>query len=386
MSRMDSRFWSKSMVRILHLIETGGAGGAETVLVNLVTSLPGSEWESRTIVAREGWLHDRLVERGADVGVLSSHGPMDFRYLLSLRREIRAFGPALVHAHFFGSGVYGSLSSSLAGGIPVVCTLHGAPDVNPSDPLLAVKARLLGLGRNRVVYVSYQLRGRLEPLLGLPPGMGSVIHNGVSFPQVEAISRGLLVPDLRPGVRLVGAVGNIRVPKDYPNLLHAARVLCDERSDVHFLIVGGGEGALKEELLRLRRDLGLETRVHLLGFRQDVPQVMRALDLFVSSSSDEGLPLATVEAMGMGLPVVLTECGGVPELVENGRTGLLVPVRNPEALAAGILELLDAPERSARLGSDAKANVLERFSLSSMVQAYERLYGSLLPRSPASHA
>ena len=374
------------MVRILHLIETGGVGGAETVLVNLVTSLPGPDWVSRTIVARGGWLHDRLVEAGANVGILPSQGSMDLGYLLSLRREIRAFGPALIHAHFLGSGVYGSLAASLAGGIPVVCSFHGAPDVNPSDPFLFLKARLLSRRQNRVVFVSHRLRKRLEPLLGIPPELGSVIHNGVSFSQAQPIPKSHLAPNMNSGDRLVGAVGNIRVPKDYPNLLHAARVLCDEKSDVHFVIVGGGEGVLKEELLRLRKTLDLETRVHLVGFRQDVPEVMKALDVFVSSSSDEGLPLATVEAMGMGLPVVLTECGGVPEVVENGRTGLLVPVRNPEALAAGIREILDAPERAARLGSDAKKSVRERFSLSSMVQAYERLYGSLLPRSPAAHA
>jgi glycosyltransferase involved in cell wall biosynthesis len=258
--------------------------------------------------------------------------------------------------------------------------------VDRTDPFLFLKTRILRRERNRIVYVSHDLKRKLEPLVGMPGSWASVIHNGVDFCEDKKDSNqrellGLGVQDV-----LVGAVGNVRPAKDYRNLLRAARLLCDVYDHVHFAVVGQGEGELLDDLLGLRSELRLEDRVHFLGFRPDVPSLMGEFDLFVSSSSEEGLPLASVEAMGLGKAVVLTRCGGVPELVDDGRTGLLVPPRSPAALAKGIAYLVEHPDSATRMGVQAKESVRRRFSLESMVQKYELMYVDLMNRYPVHHA
>lgn len=374
------------MQRVLHLIDTGGPGGAETILIRLAAHFREPNWDSRVLLRRHGWLRDRLVGLGVDTAVIPSGPTPDLRLLSALRKEIRRLRPHLIHAHLLGSGVYGSVAAALTGDLPLVCTFHGIPDVDPDDRLLPVKARILSRARNRIVYVSQHLRRYLEPLLGVPDRMGRTIHNGVDLTGKEDMEDHSPELGFEPGDVLVGAVGNIRTAKDYGNLLTAARIVCDVRTDTHFAIVGEGSGALWEGLLAVRDRLRLAEHVHFLGFRRDIPALLRRFDLFVSSSSDEGLPLASVEAMGAGKPVVLTRCGGVPELVEDGKNGLLVPVRDPVALAGGILHLLKEKDLAARLGSAAASTVREKFSLETMLKAYEALYLDLIHTSDDAHA
>jgi glycosyltransferase involved in cell wall biosynthesis len=370
------------MVRILHLIDTGGPGGAETVLADLVEALPQDLWSSRIIVPREEWLFSRLEDAHRDVRVIPSRGAAAPGLIRALMREIRSFKPSLIHAHFLGSGVYGTLASSLTDRCPLVCTFHGLSDVGSSDRLLPVKARILSRDRNRVVYVSHFLRRHLEPTLGVPGRLGLVIHNGVRFSETGGSGVARAALGVAPGTIVIGSVGNLRKAKDYPNLLRAARIVCARKGNVHFVIVGQWVDELGGELLRLRETLGLVERVSFLGFRKDVSALMSGFDLFVSSSSSEGLPLASLEAMGLGKPMVLTRCGGVPEMVEDGRTGSLVPPRDPEALARGILSLLGAPETAARLGSEAREVARRRFSLSNMATNYQELYRRLMKEYP----
>jgi glycosyltransferase involved in cell wall biosynthesis len=356
---------------ILFLIDTGGPGGAETVLATLVDALDPQAWRPRVLVPERDWLWERLKVSGHDVRHVPSSGSADVRYLGSLWREIQAFRPAVVHAHLFTSGVYSSMASAAAGRPPVVTTFHGAPDVSPDDRLLGLKAWLVRRRAHEVVFVSHDLERTLRPVLGLAPDCGQVIHNGVPFPDGRPEPLPLGLP---AGSTVVGAVGNVRRPKDYPNLLRAARIVCDRRPDVHVVVAGDGGGELLEEVLGIRRDLGLEGRVHLLGFQDDVPAFLAALDLFVSSSSSEGLPLATLEALGAGLPAVLTDCGGPAEIIDDGRTGVLVPPENSQALAAGILDVLSRPDQGRNLGAAARTEVRREFGVQRMVEQYEALY------------
>jgi len=377
---------SPPLRRILHMIDTGGPGGAESVLANLVEALPKGAWASRVVLPREGWLRDRLLGSGVDTRVCPSKGSADIPFLLELVGEVRSFGPDLIHAHLLTSGVYGTMASSLAGGPPLVCTLHGEPDVPAADPLLWVKSRTLSRDTNRVVYVSQDLRRRLEARLGVPPRLGRVIHNGVRFLDSPGGDGQPLGLDILPGEELVGAVGNVREAKDYPNLLRAARLVRNVRPNVRFVVLGEAKGCLWDAIAGLRRDLGLEGTVDFLGFKPRIRDFLRSFDVFVSSSSTEGLPLAPIEAMGLGKAVVLTRCGGVEEIVRHEKNGILVPPANPGALAAGILRLLENPTEAGQLGQRARVDVRTRFSLEAMVAGYQHLYLELLQQGKTRDA
>jgi glycosyltransferase involved in cell wall biosynthesis len=368
----------RPQARILHLIDTGGPGGAETVLVTLTASLPPDLWQSKVVIPEVDWLAEQLRRQQAEVAVVPWGRAFDPRYVWRLAREVRSFRPNVIHAHLLGSGVYGTLASLLANGPPLLCTFHGRPDVSVDDPLRPIKGRILSRPTNRVAYVSHDLRAHLEPLLGIPSRLGVVIHNGVPFSTPPVTGRERAECGAGPSDILVGAIGNVRAPKDYPNLLRAAAIVCVARPNVQFAIAGGGAGPLWEELHRLRNELGLADRVRFLGFRSDARALMSVFDLFVSSSSTEGLPLATVEAMGMAKPLVVTNCGGVPEVVEHGVTGLLVPPRDPGALAAGIEAQLAFPERASSMAAAGARSARLRFDERRMASEYQSLYRTLI--------
>jgi glycosyltransferase involved in cell wall biosynthesis len=370
--------------RILHLIDSGGPGGAETILDTVEGGLSPGLWKSRVVVGFEDWLSSRLEERGVEFRVVETGRAADFSYLAGLMREIRDFRPAIIHAHLLGSGVYGTIASVLTDGQPIVCTLHGRPDVPDPDRFRFLKARVLSRSNNRVAYVSEDLRQWAEPLLGIPHHLGEVVHNGIDFPDVVLRGTERAQCGAGAGELLVGSVGNVRPAKDYENLLKAAAIVCGSRDHVRFVIVGDDRTELTDGLRKLAKSLGIADRVKFLGFRDDVAALVHTFDVFVSSSRTEGLPLATVEAVASATPVVLTRVGGVPEVVEPGVTGRLVEPRSPTELATGILETLSDPVGSKRMAEAGALDVRERFTARRMCDAYQELYQRLIqPVDPA---
>lgn len=371
---------------VLHLIDTGGPGGAETIYAQVALGLDRARWRSVLAVPERDWLYHELERGGGSPRLLEARGSFNVRLLGAILRLVRRERVSLIHAHLFASGVYASLAGRLAG-VPVVCTLHGRVDVEHGDPYLGAKLRILDSRRNRVVFVSDSLRRWYADTAPLRLAQMHVLHNGIDAaafaPGRDAGLRAEL--GLAEGEILVGAVGNIRPAKDYATLLQAVALLRGKAIPrLRFVIVGAGGNDLERALVLERARLGLEDSVAFAGFREDVPAVLRALDIYVSSSSSEGFSLTTVQAMACGLPVLATRCGGPEEIVEDGATGLLVGPSSAVELANGIARLAaDGPLR-ARLARAARAAVETRFALPRMVMGYERIYEWALGLRPAA--
>jgi L-malate glycosyltransferase len=182
---------------------------------------------------------------------------------------------------------------------------------------------------------------------------------------------------LDPDTLVVGTVANLRAQKAYPDLLAAALDVVERLPDVRFGAVG--QGPLEAEIRALHARLGLADRLLLLGHRPDAVRVMAACDVFVLASLYEGLGVAVMEALALGLPVVATAVGGVPEVVDNGREGLLVPPRQPHALADALLSLLTDDERRGRM-ADAAARRGAALSIDTAVRRTEAVYHELAGR------
>jgi glycosyltransferase involved in cell wall biosynthesis len=180
---------------------------------------------------------------------------------------------------------------------------------------------------------------------------------------------------------LVGTVANVRQSKGYEFLIRAARKIADAGRDAHFVAVGDIDAVLGKPLFDLIEQLGLQERFHFLGFRSDVPEILSELDIFVLPSVSEGFPLVALEAMASARPMVVTSSGGPQEIVENGRTGFLVPPGDPEALAAKVCELLGHPERAATFARMARARVENSFTVQEMINHYEELYERVIGRA-----
>jgi glycosyltransferase involved in cell wall biosynthesis len=363
------------MIKILHVIDTGGPGGAETVFLHTSTGLNPGKFRSVCVVSRDGWLTDSLRKRGVTPLVVPASGSFNLSYLRRLARIARDERVDIIAGHLYGSAIYCSLAGRLLG-IPVVSVLHGQSDIARSGRFAGMKRLLVRIGTRRLVFVSDRLKMDLAPALHLPESRCIVIPNGVDMEHFSNRRKASLREELRlrEGDILVGAVGNIRGPKSYDVLLEAARILRERSPHYRFAIAGEGSGPLYDSLLALRRQLGVENEVVFLGLRSDVASILRSLDVYVLSSTTEGFSIACVEAMAAGTPVVSTRSGGPEEIIEDGQSGLLVPTQDPRALADAIERIAADPLLSSHLSTQARERVRGRYTLTAMLTAYEGLF------------
>lgn len=367
------------MGRVVQLIDTGGPGGAETIFSVLARGLSDAGWTTIPVVPESGWLEDRLERAGLETVRQAARRSFDGGYLWRLVRLVRETGADLVHAHLLGSSVYGSMAAAL-NGLPAVCTFHGAVDVADPGLLDRTKFRLVDRLSSRVVFVSESLHRQLVGRMGITRAGTEVIPNGVDSARFPSSGDGGFRREL--GVEddevLVGAVGNVRPAKDYGVFLRSAARLRERSDRYRFVIVGEHDNRLCEELREEQRRLGLDGAVTFTGLRDDVPELLADLDVFVLTSSSEGFSLSTVEALAAGRPVVATRCGGPEEIVTDGVDGRLVEPGSPEAVAEAVEEMVGNPENARRMAANGRRTVKREFSVDRMVARYEALYEDCL--------
>ena len=273
----------------------------------------------------------------------------------TLARLLRRLRPRVVHV----TDVWPqALVAARLAHIPRLLVTHHTPELPRRDNPAGRAWRCLGWAtRPEVIYTSEADRDRdgRRPSHVVPLGI-----------DLDRFANGH--PAFPKDGPLVGNVARLAPQKDHETLLEAARLVRDRRPDVRFAIVGDGE--LREELER--RAEGLP--VLFTGARDDVPELLASFDVFAFPSLFEGLCLAVIEAQAAGVPVVATPAGGIRETVVDGETGLLVPTRDPGALAGGILRLLDDRELAERLATEARRRVRERYSEERMVELTLDLY------------
>lgn len=363
------------MKRILHLIDTTGPGGAETVFLNLLRGL-GPDWESLPVVKGPGWVEDSVREAGFRPLMIPSSGRFDLPYLRRLGKAIRDNRIDLIQTHLFSTTLYGGLAGRLQR-VPVIGTFHGDPDLGAAGLGGRIRFGLIRANTAKVVCVSESLRDRTMERAGFRLDELEVIQNGID----TALFRPGGAPGFREGLGiapetfLVGSVGNVRHAKDYETLLRAARLVRDQTGNrIHFLVAGQPTLPLFDRIEGLQQELELQETVSFLGFRDDIPDLLRALDLFLLTSANEGFSLVTVQAMATGLPVVATRSGGPEGILEHGKEGLLCDTEDPAALAESILRVRDDPGLAGRMGKAGLVTARARYSLDSMVERYEELY------------
>lgn len=365
---------------ILHTIDTTGPGGAETVFIDLATQLPEDKYRSVVVIRGKGWVYEELHRRGVRPILLDAKGSFNWHYLSGLRRLIKQERVDLVQSHLLGSNVYCSLAG-LTSRIPVIATFHGVVDISENERMKGLKFSAINMGAQRIIAVSGGLREDIISRTSLNPGKIEIIYNGIHSSEFQRPrSNSLrLKYDWSEDDFIIGSLGNIRSAKGYNILLEAAALLKKRGKSYRFVIAGQPDKkGLYEALLDQREELGLEEQVQFLGFLDDPAEFLANLDLFLSSSISEGLPLSAIQAMAAQLPLLATRCGGYEELVTDRENGWLVDVGNPVAIADAISLLAEKPEIRAKLAEKARKHVVETFDISVMLSAYERIYGQLI--------
>lgn len=369
---------------VMHVIDTGGPGGAETVFTDLVTGLNDQGWRAVAVVPVRDWLWSELESLGISPVLLPSKGSFDLAYLRGLGRIARQSGADLIQTHLFTSAVYGTIAAKL-NGLPVVCTHHGRTDIATSGSYRQIKFRIVRRRQNHHVFVSHRLKREFaaDQIIDVPDSR--VIHNGIDCEVFRPKRDGSLRAELglAPDAILIGAVGNLREPKDYPMFLRAAAELASRSARYRFVIAGAADEPIRSQLLQLMTELGLSGRMVLLGFRSDVDRLMNAFDVYALSSRTEGFSLTTAQAMACGVPVVATRCGGPEEIVVDGVTGVLVPAGDALAFANAVHALAMDEGARARLGGAARERARSEFSIDAMISAYAELYRQCTSQRPA---
>ena len=337
-------------------------GGTEHHAVELAKGL-----RARGCAVRFLWGHEvvgeRVREAGLDGARLRLRGDADLPGLLRLARELRRFRADVVVPTKWREYLLGGLAARLAGTPRTVIAL--GLRVSPRGDL---KRRLIFRLADRVLVNAEEIRDGLAALRWFDASRVRVIHNGVDLARFADLpDRSLFRVELGVPLEapLLVNIGALTPQKDHDLLLRAATLLVPTCPDLHVAIVG--EGFLRPKLESRVRDLGLEGRVHLCGFRRDVLPVYAAADLFVLSSDNEGMAWVLLEALAAGLPIVATDVSGVRACVREGENGRIVPVHDDAALAAAIDGLLEAPRLRGAMGAASRRLAVERFDRNRMI-------------------
>lgn len=364
---------------ILHTIETGGPGGAETVVLNLVKRLNQERFKSVALLPPGPWLNPRLRELGVPVIEVGWNAWYDPRGPLAMVRTVREYEVDLIHSHLPGQNFYSCIAGTLTG-CKTLVTYHGPVEFQDGESLKGrLKLWFVRSTADRAVVVCNMVKEILVQY-GFRRGGISVIYNGIDPTPYDAPAAGTIRSELGLGadVRLVGTIANVRQSKGYDILVKACAEVCRMFPKSKFVAVGDVHDVLAAPIKKLVVELSLENRFIFLGFRTDIPRILGDLEVFVLSSTSEGMPLAVLEAMASGKAIVTTRCGGIPEVVDHGQNGLLVPPSDSGALAAAIGDLLSDRSKAERYAANAQIKFKREFTLDGMIEQYERLYLSQL--------
>jgi sugar transferase (PEP-CTERM/EpsH1 system associated) len=361
----------------MHLLHKLGVGGMEVGVVKLANLLPRHSVATSicSLMPADG-LTTRLAPE-VPLYELTRRPGNDLRLVLQLAGVLRRARPDVLHTHSWATLCEGLVAARLAGVPVVVHGEHGTLETRPRNRRIQ---RWAWQRCDRVLSVSSRLAERMSAEMGFPLERITTIRNGVDLPLFASADRGRgrRALGLDPAQLVIGTVGRLVPVKGHETLLHALAQLRDRGRSYQAVIVG--DGILRAQLESRVRELGLGGAVHLAGHREQVADALAAMDLFVLPSISEGLSNTILEAMAAGLPVVATRVGGADELVSHGRTGLLVPSGDVDALARALDDVARCADTRAAMGAEGRRLAEREFSLEGMVANYERLYHAVRPR------
>jgi glycosyltransferase involved in cell wall biosynthesis len=385
---------TEDRIKVLRIIGRLNIGGPVIHVVNLTAGLNPLRYQPLLVAGSENEAEGSMLDFALSHGVQPiiipeivtafSLAPRDAKAVIKLFALIREERPHIVHTHTAKAGFLGRLAARLAGVPVIVHTFHGHVLHGYYGPvkntLLRRVEQSLACFTDQLVTVSEQVKNELVaygiaeakkitviPLgFELEPFLNSETHRGEFRSEMR----------LNKQAKLVGIVGRIFPVKNHRLFLNAAARIAKREAAARFVIVG--DGVVRPNLERQAEELGIADQVLFTGWRRDLPRIYADLDLLVVSSDNEGTPVSAIEAMASGCPVVATRVGGLPDLIEDHKTGHLVPPRDAAALASAVLHLLHSAQIAQELGKNAQAFIRQRFTVQRLLSDIDDLYTQLL--------
>jgi len=380
--RLNEFVTAPKKIKVLHLLSSRGLYGAERVLVNLI-----EHYDKKIIKPYMALLQDSkapaddlieaAAERGAHNIIIPCGKWIDIKALKHVRAIIKNEGIHIIHCNEMKSRLYGLIISRMSH-IPVITTHHNWIRNKLSTTIFeyldAVYIRFI----DRVIPVSAGVKKALREI-AVPEKRMSVILNGINVR--EFVEDKQKATNLRNRLNIgdseyvAGSVGRLSVEKGHCYFLKAVHKVLAKMKNIRFVIVGDGE--LTDELRELAQKLKIEQNIIFTGYQTDVTQFYSLMDICVMPSLIEGTPMALMEAMATGVPVIASAVGGIPTIIDNKENGVLVEPRNPDAIANAILALLQDRVACDKISKNARKTILERYSADRMAQQYENEYRKL---------
>lgn len=367
------------IVQVLHSLE---CGGAERLALRLAQGLAPDYVTTFVCLDTRGLLASEAEHNSCDVHVLNRRPGLDWSCRHRLRRLFRQIQPAVVVAHQYTPFFYSSLARGLSRSPPIIFVEHGRHFPDPRKLHRILANRLLFRRHDAVIAVAESVKQAVICKEGIASRRVHVIPNGID-PQPYFAAAALRETTrqelgLTDGDVVLIQVARLDHLKDHSTAISAVEKIRHDR--VRLLIVGDGP---EESQIRQRVSHSpTRERFRLLGYRQDVPNLLAAADVFLLSSISEGLPVTVLEAMAAALPIVATNVGDLAKAVTNGTTGFLVPPRCPEAMANALTRLCTSPELRRQLGLAGQKLLLSQFTEESMHTAYRKLIQTILRSHP----
>ena len=370
--------------KVMHLIATNFHGGPEKQIVEHLKRLNSARYQGMLASYLEGGDPNQTLEQAEIAGLrnfgIPISGRFDFRALVRIIRLLRQERVDLLCTHGYRSTVMGWWAGRRVG-IPVVAFSRGYTTENPKVAFYEWLDRRFLKRVNGIIFVSEGQRKRLESY-GISGRRNWVVRNAVAADS----SSGTVSGDLRKevferlgipsGVEMVVSAGRLSPEKGHQVLVEAIGRLQGSSNNTHFVFCG--DGPCQKELEKRAKELGVSHLCHFVGFRKDIKDIFQAMDFMVLPSLTEGLPNVILEAFACAKPVVATDVGGVPEIIEDGVNGILVPPGRSDLLAEAIKNCLASPEKRRAMGEAGYHKVKSEFTFESQTQKLEAIYLEIL--------
>lgn len=374
-------------IRILQVIGSSGIGGAEKVFYSLLKYLDKDKFEIYIACPANGLMFSDFRKYTKEIKAFNFKNwffNLNTIFLLKAYMEQKRID--VVHTHLYSADFMGIIAATLARIPYKIVTIHGHNFSKTGQfDLRSLKNffcsfvyRVIYIFSDVIITISQALKQDLIKRPGIKPKEDKVkvIYDGIDLEETskysQIVNRKIENIAVNNDCALVGIIANFDRVKGHRILLKAIPKIVKELENVKFLFAGEGEERNHSE--QMAKKLNVEDNVIFMGICQNILGVVKLCDLIVLPSLTEGLSLAILEAMALAKPVVATSVGGIPEVVENGKTGLLVPSQNPKKLAEAILYLLKNKELALEMGRKGRMRVQEFFSLKNMVEETERVY------------
>ncbi len=369
-------------INLLELRATYTTGGGPDKTILLSAEKHDKE-KVKTVVAYLRDIGDndfqigRMAEgRGFTYIEVLDRGKVDIKCIMELNSLVKKYNVDIVHGHDYKTDILAYILGLFNPKVHIVSTSHGWI-TNTLKGSLYKWIHLKALRRfNNLITVSEATKSLMVES-GISDDKIKVIYNGIDdktwkdTDQHRSLRDEWVIPD---NAFVVGTVGRIGDEKDYTTLLNVARAVMDKYSDVYFVVVGEGKEDEKERLIAYAENLQISDKVLFPGFRSDLHRVYKSFDIFLMTSVTEGLPNTMLEAMSMGLPVVTTNVGGIPELLEDGKSGYQYEVGDVDGLSGKIMELISNSALREQLSAAGRNRIETKFSFDKRLQIIEEYY------------